>query len=197
MAKSPEPNVSNVSSETWAKYLSGVAQTKRAVEEANGTHRALLKKAKTDGVSPKALLAALAAKRLDESVVVQDLRDYVRALHVARIPVEANSIYGGWTPPPKEEEDVFGATDAGYRAGKAGAPISDNPHTAGSESHQAWAKAWHDGQAAAVMASPSGTRAANPDRKRPNRTAETQATEATENVTRSGPRKSGRPGAVH
>lgn len=186
-----QPAESNVSSDTWAKHLSIVIQTKRAVEEANGGHRAALKKAKADGCSPKALLAAIAAKRLDQTVVEQDLRDYVRALHVARIPVDANTIYGGWTPPPREEEDVFGANDAGYRAGKGGAPASDNPHPAGSESHQAWAKAWHDGQAAMVMESPSGTRAANASRKRPDRTAATGASEATDQVKRSAGRKRG------
>ncbi len=184
-----KPSESNVSSETWAKYLGLVSQTKRTVEEANGAHRATLKKAKADGCSPKALLAAIAAKRLDEEVVAQDLRDYVRALHVARIPVSADTIYGGWTPPPKEEEDVFGANDAGYRAGKGGTPASENPYQPGTESHQAWAKSWHDGQAALVMESPSGTRAADATRKRPERKGSARAEEASNQTTRTAGRK--------
>ncbi len=195
MAKDPIPT-SAVSSDVWQKHLQRCTITMREAEEANGRHRAALKVADQEGIPTKALLGAIRARRKDESVVLHEVKSYIRALHEARIGISPEAIYGDWKPEAPAGEDVFGAGEQGYRAGKLGQDYAANPFPAGSESHQAWAKSWKAGQAALAAELPTGQRSADAARKRPARTAETAATEASSQVRRTAGRKAGRKAAA-
>ncbi len=164
---------SNVSHETWVEYSKLLNASLRELEEASGAHRAVVKKAKAAGVNPNAILAALRAKRKEETVIAQELRDYVRALHVNRVTISANDVYGGWeTPAPTPEDDAYDAEQRGYQAGTGNGLREDNPFAAGSEQHAEWDRGWRKGQEALAKQLGDNAKAANPSRKRPERPPE-------------------------
>lgn len=160
---------SNVSDETLAKHIRLITISEREAKEANGRHRARLKEAKADGCPTEAILFGIDAKRREEGTVIQALRDKIRVLNVMKVEVDANVLFTGWQPPEKDSPDIFGANDAGYKAGLAGQPVDDNPHIQGTEEFVEWRKAWHDGQTAATGKLQDGIKLADTSRKRPER----------------------------
>jgi hypothetical protein len=143
---------SNVPNELILRYQRDYATQKRKVEEETGVLRALLKRAKGDGINTKQIVATYQASKLDPTVVVQDLRDFVRYLGLRSIPVAPQDLFDNLDLQVSQSEAVthenWQAEQAGYTAGKIGAPLDDNPYPAGSELFGKFRTGWQEGQAA-------------------------------------------------
>jgi ribosome modulation factor len=134
---------SNLSNDVIADFMREAAATKRAVEEANSAHRTVLKRAKAAGVNQRALLEAMAAKKQDADKVVIELRDTIRYLEIAKIPISKSGLFDDLDLEPlsaeAEEADASWASEeAGYQAGIANAARDDNPFPPGQKTHGDW-----------------------------------------------------------
>jgi ribosome modulation factor len=163
----------NVSNETWLEFVREATATKRAIEEATGRHRSVMKRAKAAGCSPAILALAIQSKRKDPAVMVSEIRDTVRVLNLVNVKMTQADLFGGWEPQVNAGaaavQALFDAEERGYAAGKAGAAAGDNPYQLGTEAAQCWGKGWSAGKDAAAAAKPAGTTQADASRKRPQR----------------------------
>lgn len=175
-ATAPQMATSGPTQEIWADQIRKATLSRRAVDEANGVHRAVLKAAKASGCNPKIVMQAVQAKKLDESTVIGEIRDYVRALNAHNIDVTAAVIFTGWQAEPRSakaqaEADDFGFEEQGYVAGEAGAIAEDNPYKWEEDGFLLWEGGRKKGEAAAASATVSGvtkakaTRGAMPSMK--------------------------------
>lgn len=160
----------NVTDDTWLEHMRLVGISLRALEEAQGAYRATLKKAKAAGVPTKALIDGIRARGKDETVVKMELRDYVRGLNLARVPVKVEDVFNGWKQPEIPQhifaEDV---EERGYYSGRNNGLRENNPHKAGSEDHQVWDRGWRKGQESLAVELGENAKAGNPTRERPKR----------------------------
>jgi hypothetical protein len=174
-----EASQSNVSNETILEFIREATATKRAIEEATGRHRAVLKRAKNAGCNPKIISSAIVSRRQDPAVVVSEVRETVRTFNLVGIEMGSSDLFGGWsgeiTEKAAEQHSAFSVKEAGYEAGKAGTDRAGNPHEPGSPFHQRWDEGWIAGQAAIAARMMPGATQANASRKRPERTEATGA----------------------
>jgi ribosome modulation factor len=124
---------------------------KRACDEANGVLRNIVKRAKSNGVNVKAMIAVHVLSKLDLDVVIHDLRDQIRYMALRRMPVHQTDLFEGWTDTltskTQAQDQEWEAYDAGYAAGRQGVPVDDCPYPAGSELALHWRGSWQRGQA--------------------------------------------------
>jgi len=125
---------------------------KRVCDSENGVLRNIVKRHKAAGVNIPALMATCKARKREPMEVVAELREQIRYMSLRNIPVARETLFDGWTPrvseKSRDEEDIWTAEDSGYRAGRHGVDISENPYSPGIELHAAWLKWWQKGQAA-------------------------------------------------
>lgn len=157
----------------------------RVCDSENAVLRNLWKRAKSSGENIKEMRATIADSRLDPTEVVSNMRDRARYQRLRRIPVTAEAIFS-WeetiTDKTETEELTWDVEEAGYRAGRNGAKIDDNPHNPGTEFYVVWRSWWHKGQEAIA-------RELGPDAE--------QASTSREHPARRGPAQSRVPGTEH
>ena len=155
MAQTAETHERPLSNDEELQWSRDISRSKRKVTEASGAHRALLKRAKSAGINVKKLLETHEATKLDSDVVIADLRDYTHYLQLVGVPnVTPEAVFrhdAAVTQKTQMLEDVHDAEEAGYKAGRNGVPIDDNPYPPGSECHVAWREHWSEGQAAIAL----------------------------------------------
>ena len=169
----PDPQASNVPTETILYYTHELTRSKRKIDEASSAHRLLVKRAKGDGVPTVAILESIAWARLEPEERAQRLIDRIR-VESARYPDSASRITDLVTGMDARVSDkmrytdtLFDAEQKGYQAGKFAVPVEDCPYPAGSETHVIWQRFWHEGQAANAAALGENARAANTSRAKP------------------------------
>ena len=155
-----------------AEWMRKYRQQKRLCEEANGVLRNVVKRAKADGVNTKAMIETVKATKLDPEDVARDLKDQMRYMQIVRIPITAEDLLAGWdaevSSRQQREDDLWDADDKGYRAGRAGADISEMPYD-DPEMEQHWRDAWHKGQAAIARELGPDTKQGDASKQRPAR----------------------------
>jgi ribosome modulation factor len=177
---------SNVTNDAVLDYLRQYQQQRRACDEANGVLRSLLKRAKSDGINTKAMIATVTASKLDPEVVQQDMRDQIRYMALRNMPVHQVDLFGEngldlrVTEKSREEDQSWAADDAGYHAGRHGARVEDCPYQAGSSLADHWYRSWKRGQEAIARELGPDVKPATASRKRPNREQQTLDTESGE-----------------
>ena len=136
---------------------------KRELEELQGKYRSILKRAKSEGVNTKQLVAAMALRKQDPDDVAKDQRDLVNYMRWIGLPIGSQAeLFGdgdadeNTTDTEDYAQRLWEVHEAGYAAGKNGQKPEDNPHEAGSEFHQTWAMALGKGQEAARFINPAG-----------------------------------------
>lgn len=150
----PRDSGSNVTPETVQSFTRELVISKRELEEAQGRHRAILKRAKASGINNKAMTEHLANRKLDSDEVTRHYRDvfYYGAVNGApyaqqqdMFPTSGMDLHV--TEGAEAEHQEFEAGEAGYLAGRAGKPVTDCPFPVTSPLSQVWSRRWHDGQA--------------------------------------------------
>jgi hypothetical protein len=166
------PAVDNVSGDTISDWMRQYSSQKRKCDEENGVLRALVKRAKSDGINAKEMIAAVAAGKLDPDEVARDLRDRLRYMSLRRIPLDRDSLFA-WsadvTQKTQAEDDTWAAEDAGYQAGRHGVPAADSPFAPGTELSVRWLEFWHKGQAAIARELGQHAEVASTAKRRPTR----------------------------
>jgi hypothetical protein len=137
---------STVTNEERLAAMRQLTASRRAIDEANGEHRALLKRLKSEGIDVKAALAVNVASRQDPAIVQVHEAERVRMMALRSI-ISLDELINQTdhlqvTPHARLADNRADAEDAGYRAGKMGVPVADCPHPAGSEFAAAWIR-WH------------------------------------------------------
>lgn len=146
---------------------------KRRCEEENGVLRNIVKRAKSDGINTKEMIAVVALSKLDPDQVQADLRDRVRYMALRRMPVIQVELFGGLdvtlTPSSQQKDDLWDAEEAGYRAGRHGASRDDCPYPPATEMYVHWVEFWFKGQAAIARELGDNAKIASTSRARPAR----------------------------
>lgn len=144
---------SNVSNEAIAQFAIEAGKAQREIDEATGRKRAVLKRAKAAGVDTKALLAALALKKLDPDVVLQQQRDLIRYVGIIApyVPMTQAELFQGLDTAPLAERaaqdmTTWEAEERGYNAGIAGGGMDDCPFEPGTPAYVAFHEGFIRGQ---------------------------------------------------
>jgi hypothetical protein len=171
---------STVTNEERLAAMRELTASKRAVDEANGVHRALLKRLKGEGIDVKAALAVNTATRQDGAIVQAHEAERLRMLalrqmiSIDELLSEADNLQVA--TPARAAAEIADAEDEGYRAGKSGVPIEDCPYPSDTDFGVAWTK-WHgNGVEAARRAGGKNAQAMNASRRRPKREDDADAT---------------------
>jgi ribosome modulation factor len=169
---------SNVPPETILHHVHELARSRRKVDEANSEHRLKVKRAKEDGVPTEAVLESIQWSKLDPEVRRQKIIDRIR-VEAARFPQSAEAIPDliakmdvRVSERMRYTDTLFDAEQRGYVAGKAGQAADSHKYPEGSELADTWRRGWREGQSAFAGQVGPNARAANPSRKKPQRTAE-------------------------
>jgi hypothetical protein len=148
-AATRDASLSNNEELDWSRKI---RRARRALDESNGVYRALLKGAKKAGMNTTKLIEAHGAARKESESVITDVRDFIHYSQLIGIPgLSPDSIFAKdvrITDTTQIAEDLMEAEDRGYRDGKNGTPLGDNPFVAGTELHVVYTHHWHEGQAA-------------------------------------------------
>lgn len=143
----------NVTPETVQQFTREAVIKRRAVSEAQGEYRAVLKRAKAAGVNTKALSEHINNRALDSDEVTRHYRDvfYYGAVNGAGyasqsdlFPTSGMDLHVSETASAEHQE--FEASEAGYEAGRSGSRIEDCPYPVASPLAQIWSQAWRRGQ---------------------------------------------------
>jgi ribosome modulation factor len=144
------PTVPDAEVRAW---MQKAEEQKRVVNEAQGTYRNTLKRAKQAGINLKALIATAAAAKQEPDQVRTDMRDQIRYMALRKLPVLPDHLFSGMDLDAMQRrsavDDDWDANEKGYRAGRAGMKIDDNPYhqTEQSELFVVWRDSWTKGQA--------------------------------------------------
>jgi hypothetical protein len=127
----------------------------RLCSEANSVMRLLCKRLTSEGYDVKAMRSAIKYKRLDTGAAVSNLQATVRYSGLLGVPVSPETLFGDVDFAVSEKtqhgNDLWDAEESGYKSGRGGVKITENPYHAGSELFVHWEKFWHKGQAALAM----------------------------------------------
>jgi hypothetical protein len=134
------------SNATVIEYQSLYAQQRRRVEEETGILRALLKRAKSDGVNTRALTTVHLLAKQDPDQVRLELREQVRYMALRNMPVQQQDLFDVVPVRPAPEAGLHAAEQGGYDAGRAGGDVDDSPFDAGTALDVEWRRGWHRGQ---------------------------------------------------
>ncbi len=133
-------------------FYAEVAKATRAKDEAVGSLRAILKRAKGAGVAPSMLTGMIADKKREPEDVRLELLNRLRGLAFVNMPMTQEDLFGTnltpqLSPKIRAQADRLDVEAAGYQAGLDGRAADENPHDAGSEFHQLWHSHWAEGAA--------------------------------------------------
>jgi ribosome modulation factor len=166
-----------INSDSAADWMRQYQTQKRVCAEENGVLRNIVKRAKADGMPIKAMIATVAASKLDPEEVQRDLRDRLRLMSIKRIEVDRDSLFD-WdtavTAQTRQADDAWTAGDKGYRAGRHGTPAEECPYEAGAPLAVAWLVDWRKGQASIARELGQNASQASASRARPQRSAQQQ-----------------------
>lgn len=158
-----------------AEIMREYRKQKQECESANGVLRNIVKRAKSAGMNTKEMLAAIQATKIDPDEVVANLHDRIEYLGILRIDIPRESLFDGIdiqvTAKTAHADDMWDAEDKGYRAGRNGVPVADNPYDQSNQSElfAAWAREWNKGQGSIAREMGPSSQMASADRKRPAR----------------------------
>lgn len=164
---------SAVSNDACSDWIRQYRSQKRRCDEEQGVLRNIIKRAKSDGINARAMIAAVNATKQDPEVIAADLRDQIRYMGLIHLPVSQGQLFEGWddavTAKTQHEDDLWDAEDAGYRAGRHGVPSEESPYAVGTELHVHWLSEWHKGQASIARELGENVKRASSARERPAR----------------------------
>lgn len=173
-----DQTVETISPDAAADWMRQYQTQRRRCDEENGVLRNIIKRAKSDGMPIKAMIATVAASKLDPTEVQRDLRDRLRLMSIKRIEIDRESLFD-WDTVVNEQtraaDDEWTAGDKGYRAGRHGTPIDECPYQAGSSLMVAWQVDWAKGQASIARELGENAKQASAARQRPAREQATLA----------------------
>jgi len=156
--------------------------TRRAIAEAQGRHRAVVKRAKSDGINVAAMSEVLGNRPKDSDEVTKHYRDvgYYAAATGQPYATQTDFFRSGAETVMDTMSDAeragaaeLDASEGGYEAGRQGLKASTCPYAVGSPLAQVWTQHWHRGQAslAAEMGPDETVVVSRPRRGRPPKTA--------------------------
>lgn len=147
--------------EYFLKRYREIGDKARSSDKAKAAWKADIQVAKSAGVNVKALKLVDKLRKMDPRDAQSLMRDtilYMRWLGLNILDQEEllgdNASTAGLTERVVSTHATWEAGVAGYKAGKEGRPIDDNPFRPGSETHQAWASEWLDGHSDAELETP-------------------------------------------
>mgnify|MGYP000046402635 CR=1 FL=1 len=174
MAPRLDPNVSNVSNEVIASFAIEADQAQRDIDEASGRKRAILKRAKGQGVKTDIILAVLAMKKQDEADVLARMRDTLRyaAIIVPNVKLSQADLFDTLDTKPlnaRSRADVqeWEAERKGYECGLIGGSMGDCVYAPGTEARVHFERGFVRGQT--VIADRMGENAKKADPSRTKR----------------------------
>ena len=134
-------NSGQVPDEVYNRWLAKIEtqdkkrlKAKEAFDSESGKLQSLFKAAKDDGCNTTAIRRARKLHAEDHAQVTIDYTDTGRVLRLLKSPLaEQLDLFAEIRHPP-----AVSAWLAGASAGKAGAPVDDNPHTPGSDVFEEW-----------------------------------------------------------
>jgi ribosome modulation factor/uncharacterized protein (UPF0335 family) len=145
----------NVTPEAVQEITRELVTSRRAIAEAQGAHRAVMKRAKGLGINTKAIAEVVNNRALDADEVTRHYRDVMRyaaingatyALQQDLFPTSGMDLHVTDTATAEHQE--WEASEAGYLAGNNGQPAEGCPFPPASSLAQMWLQSWHRGQAA-------------------------------------------------
>lgn len=163
MARNNGQENGNVPPETVQELTRELVTSRRAIAEAQGAHRAVMKRAKSCGINTKALAEVVVNRALDPDEVTRHYRDVMRyaaingatyAIQQDLFPTSGMDIQV--TDAAAVEQQEWEASEAGHLAGYHGQPIESCPFPPASPLAQMWSMSWHRGQAALAGSMPPG-----------------------------------------
>ena len=179
MATSPEQ--SNVTDATKRTFRNKYSLAKRAVEEATGVLRSVLKQAKSAGINTKEMVADHVESKLEPETQITNLKARIDFMKLRGMLIglplfdeDAPTL----TDKEMAEQAEFDADCAGYAAGMGGQSADDNPYPAGSAIFVAWEGG--RGSGAKAKAAILGPTAKQADASRKRRGPKTNAEAAAE-----------------
>lgn len=149
LAEAEKPNVPP---EVFLTHYQAIRNARRAHEDTSMALARCKKAAKGAGLDLDAFRLLENLSKLEEDEAEIQLRHLHQYAVWANLPIgtQLDAFGQHQVPKPKAkaltEHDLWKASDAGYRSGRAGRPRDDNPHPLGSEIHVNWANGWIDGQ---------------------------------------------------
>jgi ribosome modulation factor len=136
---------SNVTPQTFIKYLQSITRLKAACDEANSAYRTERKRAESDGIDLKALALFEKLRKLDNDDATGRLRRLSQYAKFMDLPWGAQlDMFSPETVITEEDAQIaaeFKAASDGYQRGIAGDSSEDNPYPGGTQEHVAWHKA--------------------------------------------------------
>ena len=134
-----------------------IEETKKAKDEASAAHKAAREKFKAAGGDLNAFKIVKHLQGLDDAEAELRMRETIRYASWLGLEVGTQSdLFSGapvdLTINVQSQHREWQAEQDGYKAGKAGEPIDNCPHSGGSPLTARWRQGWHDGQTALGMA---------------------------------------------
>jgi hypothetical protein len=175
--------LSNVSNDAIAAFQIAWERQDSVCARENSARNLLVKQAKKEGVPTEAAIEAIRTKKRRGSEEARIfMRDLLRSLALANMPMSQQDLFEGWnagvSPGVKAEADLWAAEDAGFKAGRHRMDLADCPFSPGSEQHAVWHREYRKGELSRVSEDPDTTVApATRKRGRPPRQARIPGTE--------------------
>jgi ribosome modulation factor/uncharacterized protein (UPF0335 family) len=145
----------NVPPETVQEITRELVTSRRAIAEAQGAHRSVMKRAKGLGINTKAIAEVVTNRALDPDEVSRHYRDVMRyaaingatyAIQQDLFPTSGMDLHVSDKADAEHQE--WEASEAGYQSGLHGQPVEGCPFPPASALAQMWSLSWHRGQAA-------------------------------------------------
>jgi hypothetical protein len=168
------------SDDDYARFLNELQRQQQKIDTETGVMRAIYKRAEAAGCSVKALRAGKSAVRKDPEQVRIDLRDLIRVMSLRDFPVTQTDLFGEGgleiklSPDALAESQAWGAEEDGFREGRKGVPIDDNPCAPEDILFKHWAAGWHRAQVSLARELGANAKAADASRAKPGRKARSQ-----------------------
>jgi hypothetical protein len=172
MGSTAGQETTNVPPETVQELTRELVTSRRAIAEAQGVHRAVMKRAKGLGINTKALSEVVTNRALDTDEVSRHYRDVMRyaAINGATYAVQQDLFPTSGmdlhvSDKASAEHQEWEASEAGHLAGVNGQPVEGCPFPPASPLAQMWTLSWHRGQAALAATLPPGETVPIPRRR--------------------------------
>ena len=143
--------------EDFLAHFRAIKDTKRAKDEAGAAHKAAREAFKAAGGDLNALKIVDHLMSLDDADAELRMRETLRYCGWLDLPLGTQAdLFGGEAPPDltasvTAQHREWQAEQDGYKAGKDGEPIDNNPHPSASPFFTRWRTGWHDGVTARTV----------------------------------------------
>ena len=149
-----EVKTNGLAPEDFLKLYRAIKDTKRVKDEASSAHKAARENFKAAGGDLNAMKIVDHLQGLDDAEAELRMRETLR--YAAWLGLEIGTQIDMFGDAPQvdltasvaSQHREWEAEQAGYKAGKAGEPIDNCPHSGGSPYFVRWRQGWNDGQAA-------------------------------------------------